>query len=281
MDKILKHLWLAILTSTLLIVTLATADEKSLIIAVVPQFSSIQTNRDWAPLLSRLEQATGYHFQLRVYEQISIFEADVSQGIPDLAFMNPYQLLIARQARGYRPLVRDSSANLEGILVVRRDSPIKTLGDLNGKTIAFPSPNALGASLYLRALLAEKEGIKINPVYIGSHQTVYRQVLQGSVQAGGGVRATLSKEPEAIQAQLRTLYTTPDLAPHPLAAHPRVPAGTSKKIVAALLAIRNDPESSKLLAAVQLTQPIEADFQRDYEPLSRLKLERYADTTGK
>lgn len=281
MSKIFNRLLLIVMATVLSTGTLAIAEEKSLVIAVVPQFASLQVNRDWTPLLSRLEQATGIHFQLRLYEQIPGFEADLSQGIPDLAFMNPYQFLVAKKAQGYRPLIRDNSANLEGILVVRRDSPIKNIAELDNKTIAFPSPNALGASLYMRALLAEKAGLKINPVYVGSHQTVWRQVLQGSVQAGGGVRGTLSKEPEGIQTQLRVLYTTPGIAPHPLAAHPRVSAAISKKIVDALLAMHNDPEGNRLLAAVQLTQPIETDFQRDYEPLSRLKLERYADSVSK
>lgn len=280
MNKVFKYILLAIMASVLSIGTLARADEKNLIIAVVPQFASLQVNRDWTPLLARLEQATGLHFQLRLYEQIPTFETDLSQGIPDLAFMNPYQFLVAKKSQGYRALVRDS-ANLEGILVVRRDSPIKNIHELNNQTIAFPSPNALGASLYMRALLAEKEGLKINPTYVGSHQTVYRQVLQGGVQAGGGVHSTLNKEPEGIQSQLRILYTTPGIAPHPLTAHPRVPAAVSKKIADALLTLRNDPEGSKLLAAVQLAQPVETDFQRDYEPLSKLKLERYADSVIK
>lgn len=280
MNKVFKYILLAIMASVLSVGTLARADEKNLVIAVVPQFASLQVNRDWTPLLARLEQVTGFHIQLRLYEKIQDFETDLSQGIPDLAFMNPYQLLVAKKSQGYRPLVRDS-ANLEGILVVRRDSPIKNITELNNQTIAFPSPNALGASLYMRALLAEKEGLKINPTYVGSHQTVYRQVLQSSVQAGGGVHSTLLKEPEGVQSQLRVLYTTPGIAPHPLAAHQRVPAAISKKIAGAVLALRNDPEGSKLLAAVQLAQPVETDFQRDYEPLSKLKLERYADSVSK
>lgn len=252
------------------------ASDQTFVIAVVPQFAPTQIHRDWSPVLAHLEKATGYHFQLRVYDQIPRFESELAQGIPDLALMNPYHMVIAHKTQGYRPLVRDATA-LAGILVVRRDSPAKTVADLNNKTLAFPSPNALGASLYMRALLTENEGIKFKPSYVGNHQTVYRQVLIGDAAAGGGIRKTLDKEPEGIRAQLRVIYTTPDLAPHPLAAHPRVPAAASKKIVDALLAMPADPEVGKLLAAIQMPQPREADYRRDYEPLSRLSLERYAD----
>lgn len=252
------------------------AEEKIYTVAVVPQIASIQIYRDWTPLLTKLEQVTGYRFKLLAYNEFSRFELALNQGVPDLVYLNPYHMVIAKQKNQYRPLVRDSSP-LTGILVVRQDSPIKKLTDLDGKNIAFPSPNALGASLYMRALLAEKIKIKATPVYVGNHQNVYRHVLIGEVMAGGGVNSTLEKETEAVRSQLNILFTTPDISPHPLAAHPRVPVDVSKKIVAALLAMRNDPESSKLLAAVQIPQPIEADYKRDYAGLAQLKLERYAE----
>lgn len=252
------------------------AEEKIYTVAVVPQIASIQIYRDWTPLLTKLEQVTGYRFKLLAYNEFSRFELALNQGVPDLVYLNPYHMVIAKLKNQYRPLVRDSSP-LTGILVVRQDSPIKKLTDLDGKNIAFPSPNALGASLYMRALLAEKIKIKATPVYVGSHQNVYRHVLIGEVMAGGGVNSTLEKETEAVRSQLNILFTTPDISPHPLAAHPRIPVDVSKKIVAALLAMRNGPESSKLLAAVQIPQPIEADYKRDYAGLAQLKLERYAE----
>lgn len=258
----------------------AWASETRFIVSVVPQFGPLQTHQAWTPVLARLEQATGYHFQLRTYDDIPRFETEIGQGIPDLAFMNPYHMLIAHRTQRYRPLLRDDAERLSGILVVRRDSPIRRVAELHGKEVSFPSPNALGASLYLRALLAEKERITIHPVYAGNHQNVYRQVLRGDAPAGGGVSSTLAREPAAVQAQLRILYTAPDLSPHPLAAHPRVSGAAARKIVDALLALSHDAEGKKLLAAVQLPQPVIASFERDYAPLQQLHLDRHADKTG-
>ncbi len=278
MVKLTRVLLGFILSMALLVSTPSRASE-TFIVAVVPQFAPTQINRDWTPLLTRLAQLTGKHFQLRVYDQIARFETDLAQGIPDLVFLNPYHMVLAKQEHGYRPLIRDS-ATLSGILIVRRDGPIKKLTDLNHKTLAFPAPNALGASLYLRALLAEKEGLKIVPDYVGNHQNVFRQVLRGDAAAGGGVRKTLAKEPESVRAQLHILYSTPELAPHPLAAHPRVSFAASQKIVESLLAMQTDPMDRKLLAAIQMTDPVVADFQRDYAPLISFKLERYAVRAG-
>lgn len=41
--------------------------------------------------------------------------------------------------------------------------------------------------------------------------------------------------------------------------------------------IKNNPESAKLLAAIQMPQPIEADYLRDYASLTQLKLDKYAE----
>ncbi len=245
------------------------------ILSVVPQFTPVDIGLRWAPLLAYLEKEAGVSLQLRVMDRIPKFESDFLAGLPDFVFLNPYHAVMAKKARGYVPLLR-GGAPLNGILVVDRNGPVKRLADLEGKTLAFPSPNAFGASLYLRALLAEKEKITFTPSYVGTHQNVYRHVLLGMVAAGGGVGATLEKEPASAQSRLVAIYSTPGVASHPLAAHPRVPAEVRERLVAALLKLDHDPAGRKLLEAVELDQTQVANYARDYAPLEKLKLEHYA-----
>lgn len=243
-------------------------------LSVVPQFTPVDIGIRWTPLLQRLEADTGFGFQLRLVDKIPRFEEDFIGGTPDLVYLNPYHMLMAAKAQGYLPLVR-SSTPLVGILVVDRNGPIRDLNDLNGKSLAFPAPNAFGASLYLRALLNEREGLRFDNRYVGSHQNVYRHVLKGDAAAGGGIASTLKKEPAPLQARMRVLYTTPGVASHPLAAHPRVAKVAREKIQAALLQLERDPEGLKMLADVELDQITTADLKRDYLPLERLKLNQY------
>lgn len=260
---------------------LAVADSrKSYTLAVVPQFTSTQVYRDWTPLLAQLERSTGIHFELMVYEDFARFEADFAKGVPDLVYFNPYHMVIAQKKQRYRPLLRDSGA-LSGILVIQKDSPITSIKELEGKTIAFPSPNALGASLYIRALLTEQFKIKFNPVYLSNHQNVYRHVILGDASAGGGIQKTLGKEPESVQSQLKVIFSTPEIASHPLAAHPRVSTEASKKIVTALIEMSENPETGKLLGAIQIPKPVEANFKRDYSGLVKLRLEHYSVAESK
>ena len=241
------------------------------VFSVVPQFTPVDIGVRWTPLLKRLEAAVGAGFQLRVFDKNAAFEADFQRGGPDFTYLNPYHMVMAAEAQGYVPLVR-SGAPLRGILVVDRESPVRSLADLQGKRLAFPSPNAFGASLYMRALLAEKEKIAFSPVYVGTHQNVYRHVLLGEEAAGGGIESTLEREPASVRNRLRVLYTTPDTPSHPVAVHPRVPREVREKFVLALRALGRNEAGRKLLADVDLEELQPADFANDYQPLEKLKL---------
>lgn len=242
--------------------------------AVVPQFTAAEIHRDWQPLLARLREMSGIDLSLRLGRSIPDFEEDFLQGIPDFAFLNPYHAVMARRAQDYSPLLRDSKP-LSGILVVRRDDPVKSVRELDGREIAFPAPNAFGASLYLRALLAETFKIRVTPRYVKTHSNVYRHVIMSQAAAGGGVNNSLDHESAEVRGRLRVLYEAPGVAAHPVVVHPRVPDAVRKAVSEAILRLAADPAGAPLLAAVQLPRPVAADYARDYAPLEKLKLERY------
>ena len=257
----------------------AVAQEKKVyILAVVPQFTPSEVHRTWTPIVEKLSRATGRQFEIKIYTSIPKFEAAFLDGEIDLAFMNPYHAVMAKRAQGYIPLLRDDTNPLTGILLVQRDSPIKSIKELNGKALAFPAPNAFGASLYMRALLAEQEKISITPHYLKTHSNVYRHVIVGEAVAGGGVNNTLKREPPEVQAQLRVLFETPGVPSHPLVAHPRMPEGVRQAVTNTLLEMQNDPAGQKLLAAIQVSKPVKADYARDYQPLEKLDLKKYVVT---
>jgi phosphonate transport system substrate-binding protein len=244
-------------------------------IAVVPQMSPLTVHKNWAPFLQRLSRETGHTFEIMVYRDVPRFESELTRGLPDFAYMNPFHQVLVRKSQGYIPMVRSSVESLVGIVVVRRDSPIKSLKDLDGKTVAFPAPNAFGASLYVRALLAEKANVHFTPIYLDTHTDVFRHVILERVDAGGAVTATLQRESREIRQQLRVVFETPPTAPHPLSAHPRVPAKDRQLVAEAILKLAADPSNTPLLSAVQLERPVRADYRRDYAPLEHLGLGKY------
>jgi len=265
---------LALLILSLLYPLRVYAQEKVYTLAVVPQFPPSEVFERWSPFIERVSKELGITIKLLTYKSIPEFEEAFLRGEPDFAFMNPYHAVMAKRAQGYLPLIRDTKP-LTGILVVKKDSPYKSVKDLDGKVIAFPAPNAFGASLYMRALLSEHFKIKFTPLYVKTHNNVYRYVILGKAHAGGGVNNTFMREPEEVRAQLRILYETPGAAPHPLCAHPRVPKELREKLVEVVLKLGEDEKNFEMLNKIQIPKPVRADYNRDYKPLEKLNLEKY------
>ncbi|WJW74416.1 phosphate/phosphite/phosphonate ABC transporter substrate-binding protein [Thiohalobacter sp. IOR34] len=245
--------------------------------SVVPQFTGTEIHRDWTPLLNSLSRMTGHQFRLKIYDSIPDFEEDFLRGDSDIAYMNPYHAVMAHRAQGYIPIIRDSASRLTGILLVRRDSPIHDIRQLQGTRIAFAAPNAFAVSLYMRALLARKEQLHIVPQYVGTHSNAYRQVLLGRVAACGGVYRTLNKERPEVRDNLRIIYRTPSTTTHPISVHPRVPEKARTDIQSALLELASQAKGQQLLNAVLLPQPVAADYRRDYQPLEELRLDNFVE----
>lgn len=244
----------------------------ALTVSVVPQFPATRIHAEWQPILDRLTATTGLRFSLVFEETIPAFEKAFLEGKHDLVFMNPYHAVMARRAQGYEPLLRDQTP-LTGILVVRKDSGIRSLADLAGQQIAYPAPNAFGASLYMRALLAAQPGLVTYPVYVETHGNVYRRVAIGDFVAGGGVNQTLADSAPDLRAALRVLYETPPAASHPLCAHPRVPGDVRRGVQEAFIGLRGDASGRLLLSTARLPVPVAADYARDYLPLESLGLD--------
>ncbi len=249
-------------------------EPRAMTVAVVPQFRAEEIHRVWAPLLARIGQETGQPLNLVVPANIPAFERSMLAGEPDFVYANPYHAVMGYRAQGYIPLVRDSTL-LTGIVLVRADDPIRSVAELDGKTVAFPAPNAFGASLWIRALLAEREKIRIQPAYVKTHSNAYRSVLAGLSAAAGGINLTFDQEPPEVRKALRVLMETPGVPPHPFAAHPRVSAATRRLITDTFLRLMTDRDMRELMNDIPWVNPVSADYARDYQPLERFGLDKY------
>ncbi len=245
------------------------------VFGVVPQFEQRRLYAIWEPIIKELEKKTGLTFELITTLNIQDFEKEFVRGGFDFVYMNPYYMLKANNIQGYIPLVRDK-APLRGILVVRKDGPIQKVADLDGKTVAFPSPNALGASLLVRADIERLYHVGVKPLYVKTHSSVYLHVANGLVAAGGGVEKSLQEQDDAIRDLLRVIYTTRDMPSHPVAAHPRVPEALREKVRQALLDIGNTSEGRDLLLKVPVKQFVPAS-KDDYKIMQGWGLDGYWD----
>ena len=243
-------------------------------VGVVPQFDTRTLHKIWRPILDQLEKDTGLKFVLRGAPTIPAFEQEFSDGKFDFAYMNPYHVGVANREQGYEPLIRDIGRTLYGVLVVKADSEIKDIKQLHEKRVAFPAPNALGASLLMRAELERKHNVKVKARYVKTHSSSYLNVVLGKAEAAGGVQKTLNQQPEAIRKQLRVLYKTSETAPHPFAVHPRVPAEVRAKVQNALLQFSQSSEGKDLFANIPMKK-VGVASMKDYAPLMKMGLDEF------
>jgi len=243
--------------------------------SVVPQFSPTRVHRDWQPFLHELTRRSGLKFKLMPADSFDFFESGIRNRRFDFIYANPYQVLLAHRHQGYTPLIRDEQRRLTGILVVRKDSPVQHVSELEGGRIAFAAPNAFAVSLYMRAPLSNKFGIHFVADYVGSHSNAYRKVLLGRDIASGGVYRTLNRESPQVIKNLRVIYEAPSTITHAIAGLLSLPEAVRKKVQQAILAMAKTTDGQALLKAVFLPQPIIADYERDYLPLKALKLDDF------
>ena len=257
----------------------ASAVAETYSIGVVPQFESRKMFSIWQPIVEELKKRTGDTFNLAVPLTVPDFEREIEKGSYDFVYANPYHILRLSEKRTYMPLVRDKLP-LRGILVVRKDSPVRTLKELDGKSLAVPSPNAIGASLLIRADLEHLYGVRMKMVNVKTHSSAYLNVLNGLTDAGGGVVKTFAEQDKSVQDALRIIYTTREMPSHPLAAHSRIDKTIREQVRRVLLEIAATPAGKALFDDVPMSEPVATSIE-DYLLMRKWGLEAYWVGEGK
>ncbi|NOQ36713.1 MAG: PhnD/SsuA/transferrin family substrate-binding protein [Methylococcaceae bacterium] len=247
-----------------------TANIKNLTFGVVPQYSALKLAMQWGPLLQEVSQRSGILLRFRTAPNIPEFEKRLSEGQYDLAYMNPYHYIVFHKTVAYQAFAKAKERCLQGIIIVKKDSPYQTLNELTARTLVFPSPAAFAATILTQAAFSA-ENININAIYVNSHDSVYRAVASGRYIAGGGIHRTFNAIDEALRKKLRILSTTQSYTPHPFAAHPSINKDIIEKLRAAFASLADDDMGRKLLLPLRLKGIIPAQ-DNEWDDVRALKI---------
>jgi phosphonate transport system substrate-binding protein len=244
------------------------AQARTLVMGVVPQQSASRLAQMWMPLLAEISARSGVAVAFATAPDIPAFERCVASGAYDLAYMNPHHYAVLGGQGGYRPFARRANTQLRGIVVVRKDAAFEGPEGLDGARIAFPEPGSFGATLLTQAAFRDR-GVSIEPVFVKSHDAVYRAVATGIAPAGGGVIGTLDTAPAEVRDELRILHQTPGFAPHPFTARDDVPDGTITALHTAMRAIAAEAPALTKGAGFD---GFDAASDADYAPVRALNI---------
>lgn len=95
------------------------------------------------------------------------------------------------------------------------------------------------------------EGIPFEPVYVRSHDSVYKAVADGLYPAGGGVKRTFKSMDAEIQDKLHIAWTTDKYTPHALAVHPRVEEDKRVLVQKAFQSLDDPTEFAEILEPIR------------------------------
>jgi len=224
---------------------------QTLSFGIVPQQSASKLARLWSPIFDHINQETGLSIRFATAPDIPTFEKRLAAGEYDLAYMNPYHYVVFSKTPGYQALNKARDKRIKGIIVVRKDSKISNMKELNNSTLAFPAPAAFAASILTRSDLTQSH-VEFTPKYVSSHDSVYRIVAKGIYPAGGGVLRTFKNMTSDIRDQLRVLWTTKGYTPHAIAVHPRIKQSDAQKIQQVLVDMEKQIAGRKLLDSIKI-----------------------------
>ena len=266
-----KCLSLLIILVMLKPASFATAAEMAtLSFGLPPQQSSMELAKRWAPVLQYLSEKSGLNLQLKIAKDISTYHQQVWGGQFDIAYMNPNSYVAANKVQGYRAFAKEKGGKSFGIIVARKEGPIKSLVELDGQPMAFPSDTAFMATI-LPLKQLEKEKVAINIEYVISMDSVYRSVAKGMFLAGGGESRTFGSLDSAIRDQLTVLWQSENLPSFPFFAHPRVSAEAVGLLQKAMIGMGEDPQGQALLKVVNIKALDKAD-DAEYNGVRKMNL---------
>lgn len=166
----------------------------------------------YVPLLNYLERTTGYKFRLRVFPQDVDIAREISQGQVQFAIIGPLSSL-QTEKYGAKSLVIGITDNgtfsYRAMIVTQPGSPIKSIQDLRGRTLAFGSRTSTQGYLIPRIMLAQA-GLNLSDLAsfesFQSHADAANAVISGQFDAAA-LQDTLA-EKLATQGLVKIVATS-------------------------------------------------------------------------
>jgi phosphonate transport system substrate-binding protein len=231
----------------------AAEQRKTISFGVIPRFNPHVTYESYQPLMDYLSRKTSYDFQLRLGRTYTETIENLGKGVTDVAYLGGTTYALARQRFGARALVKplspEGKSTYRCYIIVREDSPIATLSDLKGKSLAFGAKWSTTGSLIPIYVLTEA-GITLNLLkelkHFSDHEDVVKAVLKGTCDAGAVKDVVAWKY---TGKSIRVVAVSEELPNAPIAAGPSLSKKAEDALVKALLEIdAGSPEGRALLA---------------------------------
>jgi len=212
----------------------AVASDEPIRFGSVAMDTPVIMHKRLSPLTKYLSDELGKPVKLKLSPSMKSAIGEISTGKVEIAYLTPVAYIKAHARNNVRLIaktVTNKKDSFQLMIVVKEDSPIKSVEELFGKKFAFGDPAALlqravvvGAGLPLEKLGSYE--------FIGHYDNIARGVMRGFFDAG------ILKDTTAFKWNkkgLRILHSSKPLPPYNLAASGNVDDETYEKLKQAFL----------------------------------------------
>ncbi len=262
------------------------AQETTIVIGLIPEQHIFDQVERYKPLADYLSKKIGVKIKLKVLSRYgNIIDNFVSGGM-DGAFFGSFTYTLAHAKLGVQVLARpeslDGTSTYYGMIFVRRDSGIRTAGDMEGKRFAFVD-KATTAGYLLPLEYFHRNGIRNYRTFLkeayftGTHEDAIYDVLNKKADIGAAkntIYEKLTRDDARIKKELVVLEKSPDVPENGLAVRKDLDPSLKEKLKETLLGMHEDPEGMGVLKNFGARRFIETT-DKDYEPVVK-----YAKESG-
>ncbi len=230
---------------------------KELRISAIPDENPQEMLRIYAPFADYLTKEIGIPVKFTpVVDYAATVEGLAANRLEMVWYGGLTSVQAAKQAKGaHRVIMRKEDAEFKSHFITRKDTGIKGLKDLKGKTFAFGSVSSTSGHLMPRYFLIkggvnpEKDFSKFS--FSGAHDATAAWVESGQVDAGALnflVWDKLVETKKVDTSKVNIFWTTPPYVDYVWTVRAGVDKATVEKITKAFLKLDyNKPDDKKLL----------------------------------
>lgn len=225
----------------------ALAAEPAYAFHVLNQRTVTLTAQYWNPILTYVAKKSGVPLDLKLSKTAREGNAMAEMGRYEFLYTNHF-FTPERDRLGYKVIARPAGPGIRSQIVVPIDSPIHSLRDLEGKEVAFVTPDAFaGYWLPMDALIAAHVRVKV--VFTGNQEASSAQLKLNKVAAAGVNGSIMARYGRRESFEYRALWTSEIYQDLCIMANPRTPADKVAAVKAAFVTMAQDPEGRKILEA--------------------------------
>jgi phosphonate transport system substrate-binding protein len=246
-----------------------------LVIGVFPRRNPAVTIQLFKPLAAHLEEKLGVGVRLETAPNFSAFERMLNSRRFHLVHLNQYQYIQAHDRLGYDALLQNEEfgqKTIKGALYTRKDSGIKSIKDLQGRTILFGGGKDAMMSYLVPTYLLRKAGLMPGDYQekfaISPPNAVLAVYLGHADAAGAGdMVAQLPMVADKIDTnELMQLAVSDELPQLPWAVKQGLSDSVKDKIRYEMMLFSHSEQGVRILQQAQLTgfNPVS---DSDYDPI--------------